>query len=45
MFRSSSKDLENLKDIYNLAAEESDEEIFSDCLIKIDEINIKIKKK
>jgi len=44
MFRSSSKDLENLKDIYNLAAEESDEEIFSDCLIKIDEINIKIKK-
>jgi peptide chain release factor 2 len=44
MFRSLSKDIENLKDIYNLAVEESDEEIFSDCLIKIDEINIKIKK-
>ena len=44
MFRSLSKDLGNLKDIYNLAVEESDEEIFSDCLIKIDEINVKIKK-
>ena len=42
MFRSLSKDIENLKDIYNLAVEESDEEIFSDCLIKIDETNIKI---
>ena len=44
MFDNSSKDLENLKDIYNLALEESNEEIFSDCLIKIEEINIKIKK-
>jgi peptide chain release factor 2 len=44
MFDNSSKELENLKDIYNLALEESNEEIFSDCLIKIEEINIKIKK-
>ena len=44
MFSSSKKELENLKDIYNLGIEESNEEIISDCLIKIQEINKKIKK-
>jgi len=44
MFNDSSKELENLKDIYNLALEELNEEIVSDCLIKIEEINTKIKK-
>ena len=44
MFNSSKKDLENLKDIYNLATTESDEEIISDCLNTIQEINKKIKK-
>jgi len=44
MFNISKKDLENLKDIYKLAVEESNEEINSDCLIKIEEINKKIKK-
>ena len=44
MFKSSAEDLGNLKDIYNLAIEESNEEINSDCLIKIEEINKKIKK-
>ena len=43
MFNISKKDLENLKDIYKLAVEESNEEINSDCLIKIEEINKKIK--
>ena len=37
-------DVENLKDIYNLAIEESNEEINLDCLSKIEEINKKIKK-
>ena len=36
--------MQNLKDIYNLAREESDEEIISDCLEKIKEIEKKIKK-
>jgi len=44
MFKTLATDLENLKDIYNLAIEESDDEIISDCLIKIEEINKKIKK-
>ena len=44
MFSSSKRDLENLKDIYNLGTEESNEEIIADCLIKIQEINKKIKK-
>ena len=44
MFNDSSKELENLKNIYNLALEELNEEIVSDCLIKIKEINTKIKK-
>jgi peptide chain release factor 2 len=44
MFSSSKRDLENLKDIYNLGIEESNEEIIADCLIKIQEINKKIKK-
>ena len=41
MFNSSKKDLENLKDIYNLATAESDEEIVSDCLNTIEKINKK----
>ena len=44
MFRTSVQELENLKDIYNLAKEESNNEIDSDCLIKIGEINRRIKK-
>ena len=44
MFNTLEKELENLKDIYNLAKEESDEEIILDCLDKIKEINKKIKK-
>ena len=44
MFNTSKYDLINLKDIYNLAQEESNEEIISDCLIKIEEIKKKIKK-
>ena len=41
MFHSSQKDLENLKDIYNLAIEESNDEITSDCLKNIKEIKKK----
>jgi len=44
MFHISEKDLENLKDIYNLAKEESNDEIISDCLIKIEDIKKEIKK-
>jgi len=44
MFESSEKDLKSLKDIYNLGIEESNDEITSDCLIKIEEINKKIRK-
>ena len=44
MFNTSEKELESLKDIYNLAKEESNNEIDSDCLIKIREINKRIKK-
>ncbi len=43
MFHISEKDLENLKDIYNLAKEESNDEIISDCLIKIEDIKKEIK--
>jgi hypothetical protein len=41
MFSSSTKDLENLRDIYHLALEESNNEITSDCLVKIEEIKKK----
>ena len=44
MFNDSKKELQNLKDIYNLAKEESDEEIISDCADKVEEIEKKIKK-
>ena len=44
LFYTSKKELENLKDIYKLAKEESDEEIISDCLDGIKEIDKKIKK-
>ena len=44
MFSESVKNLENLKDIYNLALEESNQEIISDCLDQIKEIDTKIKK-
>ena len=44
MFNTSIKSLVNLKDIYNLGVEESNEEIILDCLKKIEEI-IKIIKK
>jgi peptide chain release factor 2 len=44
MFNTAADDLRNLKDIYNLAVEESNEEIKIDCLVKIKEINKKIKK-
>ena len=44
LFYSLEKELENLKDIYNLAKEESEEEIIIDCSGKIKEINDKIKK-
>ena len=44
MFNNSKKDLQNLRDIYNLAKEESDEATISDCLNKIKEIEKKIKK-
>jgi peptide chain release factor 2 len=44
MSRALKNDIENLKDIYNLAVEESNEEIIADCLINIEEIKKKIKK-
>ncbi len=44
LFASTQNELENLKDIYNLATEESNEEIILDCVEKIKEINDKIKK-
>ena len=44
LFNTSKEDLQNLKDIYNLAKEESDEEIIQDCLNKIKDIEKKIKK-
>ena len=44
MFNDSEQELQNLKDIYNLAKEESDEEIISDCADKVEEIEKKIKK-
>jgi len=44
MFHASQKELENLKDIYDLAKEESNDEIMSDCVDKIEEINKNIKK-
>ena len=44
MFNKLKKELENLKDIYALAVEESDSEIIKDCLSKIREINKEIKK-
>jgi peptide chain release factor 2 len=44
MFNKLKKELENLKDIYALATEESNNEITLDCLSKIKEINKEIKK-
>ena len=44
LFYTLEKELENLKDIYNLAKEELEEEIISECLDKIKDIGKKIKK-
>jgi peptide chain release factor 2 len=44
MFNKLKKEIENLKDIYALAVEESDSEIIKDCLSKIRETNKEIKK-
>ena len=44
MFNKLKKELENLRDIYSLATEESNSEITLDCLNKIEEINKEIKK-
>ena len=44
MFNNSKQELQNLKDIYNLAREELDEETISDCSDKIKEIDKQIKK-
>ena len=44
MFDNSLNELQNLKDIYNLAKEESDKETIIDCSEKISEIEKKIKK-
>ena len=41
MLNTSEKDLENLKDIYSLAIEESNEDVILDCLSKIEEIKKK----
>ena len=41
MFYTSKKELDNLKDIYSLAKLEADEEIISECLDTIKEIDIK----
>ncbi|MDC6481982.1 peptide chain release factor 2 [Pelagibacteraceae bacterium] len=44
LFNNSKEELQNLKDIYDLAKEESNKEIISDCSDKIQEIENKIKK-
>ncbi|MBL6857228.1 MAG: peptide chain release factor 2 [Pelagibacteraceae bacterium] len=44
LFNELKQELNNLKDIYNLAKLESNEEIILDCQQKIEEIEIKIKK-
>ena len=44
MFNLIKNEVENLKDIYNLAKEESNDEIISDCVSKIEEIKKQIKK-
>ena len=37
-YKNSSKDISNLKDLYNLANQEKNEEILKECNLKIDEI-------
>ena len=43
-YKNSSKEISNLKDLYNLANQEKDEEILQECNFKIDEIQNILKK-
>ena len=43
-YKNSSKEISNLKDLYNLANQEKDEEILQECNFKIDEIQKILKK-
>ena len=43
-YKKSLSEIYNLKDLYNLAAQEKDDEIIQDCNIKIDQIHKDIKK-
>ena len=43
-YKKSLSEINNLKDLYNLAAQEKDDEIIQDCNIKIDQIHKDIKK-
>ena len=43
-YKKSSSEINNLKDLYNLASQEKDDEIIQDCNIKIDQIYKDIKK-
>jgi len=43
-YKKSSSEINNLKDLYNLASQEKDDEMIQDCNIKIDQIHKDIKK-
>ena len=43
-YKKSLSEINNLKDLYNLASQEKDDEIIQDCNIKIDQIHTDIKK-
>ena len=43
-YKNSLKDINNLKDLYALASQEKDDETIKDCINKIEQILVKIKK-
>ena len=43
-YKFSSQEIENLKDLYNLALEEKNEDIINDCNSKLDQLLVSIKK-
>ena len=42
-YKENLKELKNIKDLYNLAAQEKDEDVIAECNLKIDEVQKKLK--
>ena len=43
-YKESLKEIHNLKDLFNLASQENDEEIIEDCILKVEKVHKKLRK-